>query len=199
MAAPSNSIVNACSRALLVTAFVLPTFALAQESAAPATTPRLCIAAASNDAKLEISPAKLRDLLVGQLKQANLARNGRLEVQALNADSEESATAEVSAQHCDFAAYSRVMKYKTAGQESTTTDRGEQVFRTGPSQPQIVPGLQYTVVRTQSGLPILIDRRIAPQPFRSENDLVLLLQGVSDRMEAALEKRLLPQAKPDPK
>ena len=174
---------------------LLSAIAVAQQSA-PAAIPRLCVANVRNETKLDISMPKLRDLLVSQIKQGNLARNSRLEVLPLTEDTEEQAMPELRQQHCDFAVYPRLMMFRFQPHDLTT--EGTVIYRNdeGQANQQLVPGIQFTVVRIQSGIPILIDRRIATKPYQSENDLLPLVEPVGDRIQRELEKRLLAPAKP---
>ncbi len=177
---------------LFLALLFFPALALAQQSPS-----RLCVASFRNETTTQFDLPKLRDMLVSQIKLGNLARNKRLEVLPLNGDTDEKAAPEVRDNHCDFVAYSRLTVFRLAGRAGTPTpDSLPSATRIGPYEKlkpeQIVPGIQFTVIRAQSGIPILIDRRFSTRPFSGESDFVALLQPVSDRIQSELEKRLLP-------
>ena len=175
--------------------FLVSGLASAQQAAPSASLPRLCIATVHNETKFDVAMPKLRDLLVSQIRQGNLARNGRLEVLQVDGDTEESATSEVGKQRCDFVVYERLTLFKVAA-EAPKLVNPYAIKGTQPAEVQVVPGIQFTVIRIQSGMPILIDRRVSARPYSSESDITTLLQAIGDSVEAALEKRLLAPAKP---
>jgi hypothetical protein len=168
------------------------------QQAPKASTPRICVANFKTELKQAGDTLALRDRLVGYLKTGALANDLKAEILTLREDSDQKTAEEVAGSKCDFAIYTRALVGKLPRESGL--ERGEFAVPPGPIQPKkdsgatLVPGLQFTVVRVSSGIPVLIDRVFLDREYKNEEDLWLLLRAEQEKLEKELSKRLSPDA-----
>lgn len=178
--------------AALLVAQVSPQSSLALQDptgSAPTNAPRICVANLNSEIKQASDTVALRDRLASYLRSGALVKETNAVILVLNGHSDQSAASEVRDMRCDFAIYTRALVGKLAEPRRPDTDRIA-ILRTVPENPALVPGLQFTVVRVSSGIPVQIDRVFMSRPYEREEDIWLLLRTEQERIELELLKRL---------
>ncbi len=155
----------------------------------PNTPVRVCVATLVSEIKQASDTIALRDRLATYLRNGQVSKQGRVEIEVLKADSDETAAPELQERRCDFAIYTRAVAFRLKQQKRPDTDRSV-VLRTTPAEPDQVPALQFTVVRVSSGIPVYIDRLFLSHPYEKDEDIWLLLRNEQERIESQLLKKL---------
>jgi hypothetical protein len=162
-----------------------------------ATSPRICVANFKTELKQASDTLALRDRLAGYMKTGTLASEFKAGIFSLQADSDQAAASEIATERCDFVIYTRGVVGKLPPE--TVVNNG--VFPAiGPTKKKsadgttLVPGVQFTVVRVSSGMPVLIDRVFLDREYKKEEDLWLLLRAEQEKIDKGLGQRLSPEA-----
>ncbi len=160
---------------------------------APAAPVKVCIGLLKNEARTSFDVAKLQESLMEQLRLSSMARNNKVELVKISADGRDSAQEEVDRSGCVYVVYTRVLQAKAQPiPESMSSGMTAQLGK-DVEKPEIY-GLQCTVERTSSGMPILIDRNMAALPATKEISLKRLIADEAYRIDLSLAKKLAPQA-----
>lgn len=171
---------------------LIPATTYSQEQS-PASV-RVCIAKLKNETRQDLNVLALRDRLTAYLKNGPLAKTSRAEFLVLKEDSDAKVAPELKELNCAFAVYTRIVNARMPDPtpeplEPMPTTR----FPAKAEEPKkLVPisGLQFTVVRVRTGIPVLIDRTFANKPLAKDEDLWPLLLLEQERIDAELPKKL---------
>lgn len=173
----------------LIFVMVLP--AGAQEPSPQSTPARVCVAQIRNQTATKFELTKLRQNFLESLNATKLARGGAVTLVPVEVDSSDDAQTELQKQSCEYAIYTRILrKPKEVG--PTTAEAGT-TYRMSPREdvPEETYGLQCTVERAASGMPVLIDRQFDVGPTKDDKGVLKLLSAESARIESALAKKLM--------
>jgi len=173
-------------RALLVFAAVA---ALAQDSAQVAKPATVCVAQIRNQTPVSFDLAKLRETYVGEMRALQLSKSGAVNFITIEVESSDNATEAIQKTGCEFAIYTRILQRQKTQVAAPLTGTTYQMSKN--DKPALDTfGIQCTVERTLSGMPILIDRQFDDTPGSGDKPVLKLLTAEAARIEAALEKKL---------
>jgi hypothetical protein len=161
--------------------------AIAQPSGA--TPVRVCVAKISNQTPTKFEMEKLQQAYLNGLQTLKLAKSAGVTLVPVSATNSDDAKTEVDKAGCEFAVYTRILrkpKEDTRTFESGTT---YQVSKHDESPTEIY-GLQCTVERTSTGMPILIDRQFDDVPTKGDKGVLKLLASEAVRVDDALQKKI---------
>lgn len=162
---------------------------VAQEPAPATSKPaKVCVARLRNQTTAKFDLAKFREALFSGLQGSKLAKDGAASFVTIEADSSDVASDEIQKVGCDFAVYTRVL-LKPKVESPRTLETGTTVEFSKVDRGDIF-GLQCTVERTSSGMPVLIDRQFDTKPTTDDRGVLKLLAAESGRIEDALGKKL---------
>ena len=162
---------------------------MAQEAAPPASKPaKVCVARVRNQTTAKFDVAKFREALFTGLLGSKLAKDGTASFVTIDADSSDVANDEIQKVGCEFAVYTRVLlKPKLESPRTLETGTTVEVAKLDRGD---IYGLQCTVERTSSGMPVLIDRQFDTRQTTDDRGVLRLLAAESGRIEEALGKKL---------
>lgn len=185
-------------RFISVVPALLISSALFASAQTPASEPtRVCVANLRNEIRQQMNVNALRDRLTAYLKNGVLSKAGRVEILALQEDTDQKAAPELRERRCDFAIYSRLVLGRVQQpQEKPLEPMPTTVFREKPlpqAATRTITGIQFTIVRVSSGIPVLIDRVFTERSIAKEEDVWPLLIAEQEKVDAELQKRLSAQ------
>jgi hypothetical protein len=164
--------------------------AVAQQPTPPAKAAKVCVAQLRNESGTSFQVGKLRESYVANLAATKLAKDGAIIVVPIEVTSADNASAELQKNSCDYAVYTRILR-KAKGEAFRTLETGTtyEISRRDEPDPETY-GLQCTVEKTSSGMPVLIDRQYDTRATKDDKGVLKLLTLQSGRIEQALGKKL---------
>ena len=165
--------------------------ALGQDAPGTSKPVKVCVAQLRNQSATKFDMSKLRQSFLANLRGMKLVKEGAVALFEIEADNPDDAKPDLQKNECDIAIYARVLqkvKQSSVGGAFDGTD-----FHVSKSNgtPLETYGLQCTVERTSSGMPILLDRQFDTQPSRDDVGVLKLLAAQTARIEDALAKKLV--------
>ena len=161
-------------------------------AAAVAQTPdaaKVCLAQIRNQTATKFELPKLGKTFLANLQSTKLAKDGSVTLVPIEANNSDDGKAEVEKAGCEFAIYTRILRKPKDDTRTLETGTTYEVSK-HEDIPVEIYGLQCTVERTSSGMPILIDRQFDSRPTAGDRGVLKLLAAEASRIEEALGKKI---------
>ena len=174
---------------LVLCSLAAATFVVAQEPTPTAKPVKLCVAQLRNQTLTKFEMPKLQKSYLEDLQSTKLVKDHVVVFVTVQADNPDDAKLEIQQSECEYAIYTRILRKPK--EESVSALDGVTYRVSEPdTAPAEIYGLQCTVEKTSSGMPILIDRHFDSQATKGDKGVLKLLAGEATRVEDALNKKL---------